>query len=101
MGDETVSIEHIKTILPYTLAHRIQWKDDYVFQKQTDTRRDPFQIHMAKEAVNDIYRRYNEQEHHIKNALAVGYQVYEGNTMEPVEGDHPIYDEIRRDMEEL
>jgi len=100
MGETEVSVEHVKAVLPYTLAHRVQWKDDYVFQKQTATRRDPLQIYMARQAVSEIYRRYNEQNHHIKSALAAAYHVYNGEEVEPVEGDHPIYAEIRRDLEE-
>ena len=100
-GDEGVGIEHIKTVLPYTLAHRLQWKEDYIAQKQGDTRRDPFQIYLAKEMVNEVYRRYNEQSRHIKNALAVAYQALSGKDLEPIEGDHPIYAEIKQDLEEV
>ena len=100
MGEESVSIQHVKAVLPYALAHRVQWRDDYVFQKQGDSRQDSLQIHMAKQAVGEIHRRYTEQSHHIKNALAVAYQVLDGKEMEPVEGDHPIYAEINRDIEE-
>jgi MoxR-like ATPase len=101
IGAEEVAIEHIKAVLPYTMAHRLQLKEDYVAQKQTDTREDPFQVYIAKEMVNEMYRRYNEQSSHIKNALAVGYQTISGKDLEPIEGDHPIYVEIKRDLEEV
>jgi hypothetical protein len=101
LGDQDVGIQHVKTVLPYALAHRVQWRDDYVFQKEGDARRDPLQIHMAKQAVGEIQRRYTEQSHHIKNALAVAFQVLDGKEMDPVEGDHPIYAEIKRDIEEF
>lgn len=100
-ADEAVSIDHIKAVLPYTLAHRVQWKDDFISQKQASKRRDPLQIFMAKEMVNEVYRRYNEQSHHIKNALAVAYQALSGKDLEPIEGDHPIYAEIKRDLEKV
>lgn len=100
-GDEAVGIEQIKAVLPHTLAHRLQWKEDYLAQKQGDTRRDPFQIYLAREMVNEIYRRYNEQSRRIKNALAVAYQALSGKDLEPIEGDHPIYAEIKRDLEEV
>lgn len=100
MGDKAVNIEHLKAIIPYAVAHRLQWKDEYVSQKQSHARRDSFEIHVAKEMVNEIYRRYNEQSSHIKSALAVAYQTLSGNVMEPVYGDHPIYAEIKRDIEE-
>lgn len=100
MGDEAVSIDHMKAVLPYTLAHRVQWKDEFISQKQAGQRRDPLQIFMAKEMANEVYRRYNEQSHRIKNALAVAYQALSGKDLEPIEGDHPIYVEIKRDIEE-
>ena len=99
MGDNEVSIDHLKTILPYTLAHRLQWRDEYVSQKQPHIRSDPLQIHVAKEMVKEIYQRYNEQSTHIKSALAAAYKSLSGNEIEPVEGDHPIYTEIKRDIE--
>jgi len=101
LGDEAVGVEHIKAVMPYTLAHRLQWKEEYIAQKQGDERRDPFQIHMARETVNEIYRRYNEQSHLIKNALSVAYQARSGEDLEPIEGDHPIYAEIKRDLNEV
>ena len=99
-GDDAVGIEHIKAVLPYTLAHRLRWKEDYIAQKQGNIRRDPLQIYMAKEVVNEIYRRYNEQSGHIKNSLTLAYQALSGKDIEPIEGDHPIYSEIKRDLEE-
>lgn len=99
MGVKEVNIGHLKAILPYTLAHRVQWRDDYVSQKQSHMRKDSLQIHVAKEMVNEIYRRYNEQGRHIKSALAVAYQGLSGNEIAPMDGDHPIYEEIKRDME--
>ena len=100
LGDKEVNVEHLKTILPYALAHRLQWRDEYISQKQSHTRRDSLQIYVAKETVNEIFRRYNEQNNHIKSSLAVAYQNLSGNRMAPVQGDHPIYEEIKRDIEE-
>ncbi|MFW6147263.1 MAG: hypothetical protein ACOC6B_02615 [Thermodesulfobacteriota bacterium] len=102
LGDKIVGIDHIKAVLPYILAHRVQWKDNVISQKQTSKRKDPLQIFVAKEMVNEVYRRYNEQSYHIKNALAVAYQCLEGKEdLGPIEGDHPIYLEIKRDLEEV
>jgi len=100
LGDEEVNVEHLKTVMPYTLAHRVQWREDHVSRKQSHARRDSSQIYVAKEAVNEIFRRYNEQSTHIKSALAVAWHNLSGHKMEPVHGDHPLYEEIKRDMEE-
>lgn len=101
VGDDGVGIEHVKAVLPYAMAHRVQWKDDYVSQKQVSNRRDPLQIYVAKEGAKEVSKRYNEQSHHIKNALAVAYQAMSGKDLEPIEGDHPVYAEIKRDIEEV
>jgi len=100
MGDRQVNIKHLQTVIPYVLAHRLQWKDEYVSRKQSHLRRDSIQIHMAKETVKEILRRYNEQSSHIKSAMAVAHQNLTGNKIQPVQGDHPIYVEIQRDLEE-
>ncbi len=98
MGDAEVGVEHIKAVMPYTLAHRIQWKEEYLANKEKDKRDNPFQIYLAKDAVKGIFNRYAEQSEHLKSALAVGYRVYNGEAIEPVEGDHPVYFEIKKDL---
>lgn len=98
LGDSEVSIEHLKTLLPFTLVHRLQWKEEAVAQREKQARSDPIDIHMAKEAVNEMHRRYMEQGPQIKTALAVACRIMEGEEMEPIQGDHPIYWEIRSDL---
>jgi hypothetical protein len=100
LGDDQVDIEHLKAVLPFTLAHRLQWKEDAVAQREGEMRNDPLAIHMAKEAVREMHRRYVEQRVQLKNALAVACQIVEGQDLEPVQGDHPIYWEIRKDLDE-
>ena len=36
----------------------------------------------------------------VKNALAVASRIIEGEELEPIQGDHPIYLEIRKDLGE-
>jgi hypothetical protein len=100
VGDREVGIEHLKAILPYTLAHRIQWKDEVIAQHEKEPRTDPLPIHMAKQCVKVMHRRYMEQGGQIKNALAVACRVAEGESLEPIKGDHPIFWEIRKDLGE-
>jgi hypothetical protein len=100
LGDKEVGLEHLKAILPFTLAHRIQWKEEAVAQKEKEARRDPLPIYMAKEAVKEMHRRYMEQGTQLKNALAVACKISEGEKLEPVQGDHPVYWEIRMDLGE-
>jgi hypothetical protein len=98
IGDSGVDVEHVKAVTPYTLAHRVQWKEEYLSTKEKDNRDNPFQIHLAKEAVKTVFNRYGEQNEHLKRALAVGYRVFNGEALEPVDGDHPVYFEIKNDL---
>jgi Mg-chelatase subunit ChlI len=98
LEDSEIDIEHVKSILPYTLAHRTQWKDGILSQKERSKRDDPFPIFLAKEAVKTVSQRYREQSEHLKDALAIGSQVFQGEPLEPLEGDHPLYAEIKKDI---
>ena len=93
-----VGIEHVKAVVPYTLAHRIQWRDEYLARMEKSRRNDPFMIFLAKEAVKGMLRRYDEQRGRIKEALGVGFRILKGDDLEPVEGDHPVYQEIKKDL---
>ena len=99
VGDERVDLRHVKAVLPYTLAHRIQWKEEVAAQSEKETRSDPIEIYLAHKAVSKMHRRYMEQGPQVKNALAIAYRIVEGEALEPIEGDHPIYWEIRKDLE--
>ncbi|MDJ0830831.1 MAG: AAA family ATPase [Desulfobacterales bacterium] len=97
-GDHLVSVNHLMAVLPYTLAHRIQWQAKFIAQWDTEMRGDPLTIYMAKKAVGEMHRRYTEQAHHIKEALAVAYRIRMGDDLEPLQGDHPLYWEILKDV---
>jgi hypothetical protein len=99
LQDSEIDIEHIKSVIPFTLAHRVQWKDQVLSQKERAKRDDPFSIYLVKEAVKVILQRYREQSDHLKDALAVGSRIFQGESLEPLEGDHPLYQEIRKDLE--
>ncbi len=98
LGDSEIDIEHVKAIFPFALSHRIQWKDEVLSQKEKSKRDDPFQIFLAKEAVKTVSQRYREQSDHLKDALAMGSKIFQGEPLEPLEGDHPIYSEIKKDI---
>ncbi|HIC90577.1 MAG TPA: hypothetical protein EYP21_00635 [Syntrophaceae bacterium] len=98
VGSEEVDIEHVRAVIPHAIAHRIQWKEEHILQREKDTRCDPLPIYLAKEATDDLLRRYNEQKEEIKTALALGFRILNGEDIKPVEGDHPLYAEIRNDL---
>jgi hypothetical protein len=88
----------MRAVGPYTLAHRAQWTDTHLSLLEKDRRNDPLQIHLARQAINEVFQRYSEQAEHVKAALATGYRIFQGESLEPVAGDHPIYAEIRKDL---
>jgi hypothetical protein len=98
LQDPETDIEHVKSVGPYALAHRIQWKDEVLSQKERAKRDDPAPIFLAKEAVKAVLQRYREQSEHLKDALAIGSKIFQGESLEPLEGDHPLYSEIKKDL---
>jgi MoxR-like ATPase len=100
LGDEQVGLEHLRAILPFTLAHRIQWKEETLARREKESRQDPLPIYMAREAAREMHRRYVEQAPQLKSALGAACRIRDGEALEPTEGDHPIYWEIRRDLGE-
>ncbi len=98
LGEEEVSIEHLREIAPYALAHRIRWSDAFHSKYKKELRGDPVDIFLAKKAVSEVFNRYAEQKNDIKSALKNAYYVAEGKAgVEALaEGDHPIYKEIKK-----
>ena len=98
LEDDEIDLEHVRLVIPHVLAHRIQWKDSYLTKKEGEGRKDPFQIYLAKEATEEIFQRYSEQREYLLEALAVGHQAFAGEEIALLEGDHPIYEEIKKDI---
>jgi hypothetical protein len=98
LGDSCVGVEHLQAVLPYTCAHRLHWRDDEDDTARTGRRTDVAAIHRAREAVRAVTRRYREQSERIKEALAIGYRIYEGEKADPLEGEHPIYLQVMLDL---
>ena len=97
-GKDAVDVEHLRTIVPYTAAHRVQWRDDVNRIEDTDARSDCYPIHRARDAFKQVIRRYSEQSDRIKSALGTASRIFEGEALTPLEGEHPIYREIARDL---
>jgi len=99
LAEDTVTIEHVKAIAPYALAHRATWHEHAIAKWDQDTRSDPLIIHSAKKAVDLIHSRYVEQSQLIKDALSAAYRLSSGQEANPVKGDHPLYRDILRDLD--
>lgn len=101
LEEDEVDLEHVKAVLPFVLAHRVQWKDSYVSKKESEGRNDPLQIYLAKEALEEIFHRYNEQRDYLLEALAVASEAFEGREVQLLDGDHPLYEEIKKEIAAL
>ncbi|MGD9034635.1 MAG: AAA family ATPase [Desulfobacteraceae bacterium] len=98
LGNEEVDLEHLMAVLPFALSHRIEWKEEALALWGNEFREDPLPIFMAKKALSEMHRRYMEQAPQIKNALSVACRIAEGEALDPIQGDHPIYWEISKDL---
>ncbi len=98
-GDDRVTIGHLLGVLPLCLAHRVRWKSAAFSRWDAERRSDPLPIHMARQALRDLHRRYAEQAPRVREALKTAYRISRGETLEPVQGDHPLFWDIRRDLE--
>ena len=87
LRDKEVDIEHIRTILPYTCAHRIQWRDE---EETQDHRDDVLPIHRAREAVRQVFRRYTEQSERIQTALMTANHILSGADEKPFRANTPF-----------
>lgn len=97
-GSPQVDVEHVRTILPYTLAHRTQWRESYLLARDRETRHEPLLIHAARHATAAIWQRFHEQRHDILASLGIAARVLDGEDVPLPQGDHPLYSEIRRDL---
>jgi hypothetical protein len=98
LGESRVEVEHIRAVLPYTLAHRTQWRDTYLLAREREPRREPLLLYAARHATATVFRRFHEQRHAMLHALQTAAQMCDGEEHPPPQGDHPLYAEIRRDL---
>lgn len=98
LGSPQVDVEHLRAVLPYTLAHRTQWRESYLLARERERRQEPLLLHAARHATAAICQRFHEQRHDILASLSLAARVFDGEDVPPPHGDHPLYSEIRRDL---
>jgi len=98
LGDTRVDVDHVRAMLPYVLAHRMQWRESYLLSREREHRREPLPLHAARHATGAIFQRFHEQRHEVMQALNTAARVLDGEDCQPPAGDHPLYAEIRRDL---
>ncbi|MGE3541611.1 MAG: AAA family ATPase [Candidatus Tectimicrobiota bacterium] len=98
LGSPQVDVEHVRTVLPYTMAHRTQWRESYLLARERERRQEPLLLHAARHATAAVFQRFHEQRHDILASLSLAARLFEGENVPPPQGDHPLYSEIRRDL---
>src|SRR5215467_4512951 len=93
-----VEVEHIRTILPYALAHRTQWREAYLLARERERRQEPLLLHAARHATAAVWHRFHEQCHDLLASLGVAARDVDREDIPPTQMDHPLYSEIRRDL---
>lgn len=59
-GKKEVTSEYLAAVLPYMLWHKTQFKREYLEEFENQDRKDPLQLHVAKESVLAMQRRFVE-----------------------------------------
>jgi hypothetical protein len=98
LGNNHVDVEHVRLILPYAIAHRIQWRESYLLMRERERRSEPLQLHAARHATGEIFRRFHEQRHEVMQALSTAAHIMDDADLIPPMGDHPLYADIQRDL---
>ena len=60
LGKKEVTDEHLAAVLPYTIWHKTQFKKEYLDEFETQERKDPLQLHVAKQSVDAMKMRFAE-----------------------------------------
>jgi MoxR-like ATPase len=101
LGAERVTIEHIKTVVPYALAHRTRWRNEFLTAHEGDRREDPLQIHLSRVGMEEVLNRYRANHDAIKSAFRVSSEILRGEKgcEDLPSGNHPIFHELRKDLD--
>jgi len=88
MNDNTGKVKatkaHVEAVMPYALAHRLNFTDDYRSQHTTENRDCMYEMHLARTLIEEVGNRYS----HMHNNLVMLYE-YEGclrNGKNPADG---------------
>lgn len=96
-GKEEVTIEEVECVLPYTMWHKVEFKDGYMSKFKDEERTDPLQLYTAKQLVGEIKERFNEQENMLTNYICMRRDGKDKEASDYVaEADHPVFKEFER-----
>lgn len=71
LGDNEVKVDHMRYILPYVTAHKLNFHDDFKGSPLVTGSRDDYEdLHLAKMLVKDVNGRYEDKNNTLKNMIA-------------------------------
>lgn len=94
LGKNEVTSQHLAAVLPYAIWHKTQFKKEYIDEFETSERKDPLQLHVAKQSVDAMKRRFTEikpMQEDIVNAMLKG-DVNKAKSIAS-KADHPVFQE--------
>lgn len=106
MGNDKVTIEHVKFMLPHLVGHKLEFTDDYIEANAHDKRTNMTELHLAKKIVDAAYDNYSKAGVGIKNLLSeiqkyLGKKDYAAiEKLKPDDYDHPYMKELVREAQE-
>ena len=92
--DEDLSLDHVRYILPHIFAHKAGFTDDYKSAHGNDVRTTNESLHLARQMVDEVHKRYTECIQPAKNLIA---RIQKGDlsskeieAMKVSDYDHPL-----------
>lgn len=103
MGSGEVTVEHVETVLPYAMWHKVEFYEDYLSSMKQDEKDEPLQLYAAKKMVRQMKAEFDE----IKPAQAKVVSLLKGGKYDEakkfIEGDdtrvgyeQPVFKEYLR-----
>jgi MoxR-like ATPase len=69
-GQPEVGMDHLTTVAPYVISHRVALSDKYLNEKGDEQRTDHKNLHVAKVAVGEVQRDFESVKVEVNNAMA-------------------------------
>ena len=88
LGDKTVDVSHLQTIIPHVLAHRSKFSNDFKNSHTGDVRKDYQELHLAKTLVKEYFEgTYTNSVLKVKSAIEA---IQKGQKINAKGADHPL-----------
>lgn len=59
-GDEKVTVEHLQSVIPFSMWHKVEFYDDYVAKFRDHEKDEPMALYAAKQMVSSMKKEFDE-----------------------------------------